>query len=94
MYAECLTESVLCRKHYREYLVSLINAHSLDPALLYDAHELNRACERYQVDTQRGDSEEDNAYHARLLKVRCICTLPGWMCPVCVQPKPLDRKQG
>ncbi|XP_019110054.2 E3 ubiquitin-protein ligase RNF31 [Larimichthys crocea] len=58
----------LCEKHYREYLVSLINAHSLDPALLYDAHELTRACERYQVDTQRGENEEDDAYHARQLK--------------------------
>ncbi|KAG7231308.1 hypothetical protein INR49_012148 [Caranx melampygus] len=58
----------LCDKHYREYLVSLINNHSLDPALLYDAPELIRACERYQVDTQRGENEEDNGYHARLLK--------------------------
>ncbi|KAM9337319.1 E3 ubiquitin-protein ligase RNF31-like [Symphorus nematophorus] len=58
----------LCEKHYREYLVSLINAHSLDPVLLYDAHELIRACERYQVDTQRGENEDDNAYHARLAK--------------------------
>ncbi|KAM6908817.1 E3 ubiquitin-protein ligase RNF31-like isoform 1-T1 [Lycodopsis pacificus] len=58
----------LCEKHYREYLVSLINAHSLDPAPLYDAQELIRACERYQVDTQRGENEDDAAYPARLLK--------------------------
>lgn len=58
----------LCDKHYREYLVSLINAHSLDPAPLYEAKDLIRACERYQVDVQRGDNEDDNAYHARLLK--------------------------
>lgn len=57
----------LCEKHYREYLVSLINVHSVDPAPLYDAQELTRACERYQVDTQRGENEDDNAYHARLL---------------------------
>lgn len=56
-------------KHYREYLVSLINAHSLDPAVLYDSHDLIRACERYQVDPRRGDGEEEKAYHARLLKV-------------------------
>ena len=60
----------VCRKHYREYLVSLINAHSVDPAGIYDAQELVRACERYQVDTQRGENEDDNAYHARLLAVR------------------------
>ncbi|XP_024135802.1 E3 ubiquitin-protein ligase RNF31 isoform X1 [Oryzias melastigma] len=58
----------LCDKHYREYLVSLINAHSLDPALLYQTHELVRACERYQVDPQRADGEGDDDYHARLLK--------------------------
>ncbi len=67
------------RKHYKEYLVSLINAHSLDPALLYDALELTRACERYQVDTLRGENEEDNAYHARLLKVRNCCLLSDWI---------------
>ncbi|XP_072234593.1 E3 ubiquitin-protein ligase RNF31-like isoform X1 [Leuresthes tenuis] len=58
----------LCEKHYREYLVSLINAHTLDPAPLYDINELTRACQRYQVDMQRGDAEDDNAYQARLLK--------------------------
>ncbi|XP_044031747.1 E3 ubiquitin-protein ligase RNF31-like [Siniperca chuatsi] len=58
----------LCEKHYREYLVSLINAHSLDPAPLYDAQEVIRACERYQVDTQRGENEDDSAYQARMLK--------------------------
>lgn len=68
-----------CRKHYREYLVSLINGHSLDPALLYDAQELTRACERYQVDPQRGDNEEDNTYHARLLKVRLRPLLSLWI---------------
>uniref|UniRef100_A0A667ZVI3 Ring finger protein 31 n=1 Tax=Myripristis murdjan TaxID=586833 RepID=A0A667ZVI3_9TELE len=60
--------SVVFRKHYKEYLVSLINAHSLDPAPLYDAQELGVACDRYQVDRQRGENEEDNAYHARLLQ--------------------------
>lgn len=49
--------------------MSLINGHSLDPALLYNVQELIRACERYQVDTQRGENEEDNVYQARLLKV-------------------------
>lgn len=59
-----------CRKHYREYLVSLINGHALDPALLYDRDELVRACQRYQVEHQRADNEDDNAYRERLLKVR------------------------
>ncbi|XP_054478483.1 E3 ubiquitin-protein ligase RNF31-like [Anoplopoma fimbria] len=58
----------LCEKHYREYLVSLINAHSLDPSPLYEPNELIRTCERYLVDTQRADNEDDNGYNARLLK--------------------------
>ncbi|XP_026148244.1 E3 ubiquitin-protein ligase RNF31 [Mastacembelus armatus] len=58
----------LCEKHYKEYLVSLINAHSLDPAVLYEPNELSRACERYQVDTQRGENEDENTYPARMLK--------------------------
>lgn len=68
----------MCRKHYREYLVSLINGHSLDPALLYDAQDLIRACDRYQVDTRKGDNEEDVDYHARLLPVRLV-SLPASM---------------
>lgn len=58
----------LCDKHYREYLVSLINVHTLDPAVLYDLQELTTACQRYQVNIQKLDNENDNTYHARLLK--------------------------
>ncbi|KAM8823805.1 E3 ubiquitin-protein ligase RNF31-like isoform 2-T4 [Spinachia spinachia] len=58
----------LCEKHYKEYLVSLINAHSLDPAPLYEASEVIRACERYLVDTQRGRDEDEDVFLARLLK--------------------------
>uniref|UniRef100_A0A4W6FQF1 Ring finger protein 31 n=1 Tax=Lates calcarifer TaxID=8187 RepID=A0A4W6FQF1_LATCA len=38
----------LCEKHYREYLVSLINSHSIDPAPLYSSNELLLACRRYK----------------------------------------------
>ncbi|XP_047205214.1 E3 ubiquitin-protein ligase RNF31 [Girardinichthys multiradiatus] len=58
----------LCMKHYREYLVSLINGNSVDPAVLYETQELVIACDRYLVDSRRGEGEEDNAYNARLLK--------------------------
>lgn len=58
----------LCMKHYREYLVSLINDNSLDPAVLYETQELVIACERYLIDPKRGEAEDDNAYSARLLK--------------------------
>lgn len=65
---------VLCfRKHYREYLVSLINGHSIDPALLYALDELIVACRRYHVDVTQGEGEDERAYFARL-KV-------GWCCP-------------
>lgn len=58
----------LCEKHYREYLVSLINGHSLDPAQQFDFTELTTACNRYQVELVRMDGEEERTYHARLLK--------------------------
>ncbi|XP_076856824.1 E3 ubiquitin-protein ligase RNF31-like [Brachyhypopomus gauderio] len=56
----------LCIKHYREYLVSLINAHSLDPAYLFDEGELISACKRHQVNCDRVEDENDETYHARL----------------------------
>uniref|UniRef100_A0A671PWH3 E3 ubiquitin-protein ligase RNF31-like n=1 Tax=Sinocyclocheilus anshuiensis TaxID=1608454 RepID=A0A671PWH3_9TELE len=58
----------LCEKHYREYLVSLINGHSIDPAHLYTLDELTVACRRYHVDVRQGDGEDERAYFARLLK--------------------------
>uniref|UniRef100_A0A673MGN5 E3 ubiquitin-protein ligase RNF31-like n=1 Tax=Sinocyclocheilus rhinocerous TaxID=307959 RepID=A0A673MGN5_9TELE len=58
----------LCEKHYREYLVSLINGHSIDPAPLYAPDELTVACRRYHVDVRQGDGEDERAYFARLLK--------------------------
>ncbi|XP_062375630.1 E3 ubiquitin-protein ligase RNF31 isoform X1 [Sardina pilchardus] len=59
----------LCEKHYREYLVSLINGHSIDPAPLYNANELLLACRRYQVEVPRGEAEDDRTYYSRLLKM-------------------------
>uniref|UniRef100_A0A8C9TGF6 Ring finger protein 31 n=1 Tax=Scleropages formosus TaxID=113540 RepID=A0A8C9TGF6_SCLFO len=56
------------KKHYKEYLVSLINGHSLDPALLFDLNNLVIACRRYQVDSRRLDTEDETTYSARLLK--------------------------
>ncbi|XP_037690551.1 E3 ubiquitin-protein ligase RNF31 [Choloepus didactylus] len=59
----------LCQAHYKEYLVSLINAHSLDPATLYDVQELEMATERYlHVRPQSLAGEDPRAYLARLLK--------------------------
>uniref|UniRef100_UPI003AADA360 E3 ubiquitin-protein ligase RNF31 n=1 Tax=Centroberyx gerrardi TaxID=166262 RepID=UPI003AADA360 len=58
----------LCEKHYREYLVSLINGHSIDPAPLFNANELVLACRRYQVEDARGDGEDDFTYYSRLLE--------------------------
>lgn len=59
----------LCQAHYKEYLVSLINAHSLDPATLYDVEELETATVRYlHVHPQAVEGEDRPAYQARLLQ--------------------------
>ncbi|XP_063062600.1 E3 ubiquitin-protein ligase RNF31-like [Engraulis encrasicolus] len=59
----------LCDKHYREYLVSLINSHTLDPAPLLDENELTATCRRYHIDTTRqGEAEDQRIYNGRLLK--------------------------
>ncbi|XP_041659871.1 E3 ubiquitin-protein ligase RNF31 [Cheilinus undulatus] len=58
----------LCEKHYREYLVSLINSHSIDPAPLYSSNELLLACKRYKVDESRRDGEDSFTYFSRLLE--------------------------
>ncbi|KAM8781198.1 E3 ubiquitin-protein ligase RNF31 isoform 3-T3 [Rhynchonycteris naso] len=59
----------LCQAHYKEYLVSLINAHSLDPATLYEVEELETAAERYlHVRPQPLAGEDATAYHTRLIQ--------------------------
>ncbi|XP_059199906.1 E3 ubiquitin-protein ligase RNF31 isoform X2 [Centropristis striata] len=58
----------LCEKHYREYLVSLINSHSIDPSPLYSSNELLLACRRYKVDDSRRDGEDGFTYYSRLLE--------------------------
>lgn len=66
------------RAHYKEYLVSLINAHSLDPATLYEVEELETATERYlHVRPQPLAGEEPPVYHARLLQVKPLHSLPS-----------------
>lgn len=51
--------------------MSLINAHSLDPATLYEVEELETATERYlHVRPQPLAGEDPPAYQARLLQVK------------------------
>ncbi|KAL1006476.1 hypothetical protein UPYG_G00072840 [Umbra pygmaea] len=63
-----LGQAGLCDKHYREYLVSLINGHSLDPAILYNHQEVALACQRYQVEAAQVEGEDDSVYQDRLKK--------------------------
>ncbi|XP_053114821.1 E3 ubiquitin-protein ligase RNF31 isoform X2 [Hemicordylus capensis] len=61
----------LCQAHYKEYLVSHINSHSLDPATLYTLPELEIVCRRHlpgAVLLPRGPAEDDEAYRGRLAK--------------------------
>ncbi|XP_047445540.1 E3 ubiquitin-protein ligase RNF31 isoform X2 [Mugil cephalus] len=58
----------LCEKHYREYLVSLINNHSIDPAPLYNCNELLLACKRYKVDDTPRNEEDVLTFYNRLLE--------------------------
>ncbi|XP_068854560.1 E3 ubiquitin-protein ligase RNF31-like [Aphelocoma coerulescens] len=58
----------LCRPHYSEYLVSLINRHGLDPARLYDRAELRAAAERHLAAgrARRRPGESEAELEARL----------------------------
>lgn len=53
--------------------MSLINAHSLDPAMLYEVEELETATQRYlHVRPQPIAGEEASTYRARLLQVKTV----------------------
>ncbi|XP_075424107.1 E3 ubiquitin-protein ligase RNF31, partial [Ascaphus truei] len=60
----------LCESHYKEYLVSRINALSVDPCALYDLGETVTVCQRYLPSLPpRGSGEDDPSYRERLLGV-------------------------
>ncbi|KAM5193038.1 E3 ubiquitin-protein ligase RNF31 isoform 1-T4 [Mantella aurantiaca] len=60
----------LCESHYKEYLVSRINAHSLDPCVLYDLEEAVTVCKRYLHGCPpKEDHEDDAAYKNHLIQV-------------------------
>ncbi|KAM9251664.1 LOW QUALITY PROTEIN: E3 ubiquitin-protein ligase RNF31 [Cariama cristata] len=61
----------LCRGHYTEYLVRLINEHRLDPAALYTPAELRTAAERHLPGGRppRGAQESDEEYGLRLRRL-------------------------
>ncbi|XP_068026883.1 E3 ubiquitin-protein ligase RNF31-like, partial [Melanerpes formicivorus] len=58
----------VCRGHYKEYLVALLNERGLDPVPLYSAAELRAAAERHLPAgrAQRGPGESQRAYEERL----------------------------
>ncbi|XP_065270615.1 E3 ubiquitin-protein ligase RNF31 [Emys orbicularis] len=59
----------LCEAHYKEYLVSLINARALDPARLYSLPELETVYRRHLgALPPRAPGEPDDTYHGRLLQ--------------------------
>ncbi|XP_072271169.1 E3 ubiquitin-protein ligase RNF31 [Pyxicephalus adspersus] len=60
----------LCESHYKEYLVSRINAHTLDPCVLYDLEEAITVCKRYLPGCPpKEDSEDDVTYKNHLIHV-------------------------
>nr|XP_032660543.1 E3 ubiquitin-protein ligase RNF31 [Chelonoidis abingdonii] len=55
--------------HYKEYLVSLINARALDPARLYSLPELETVYQRHQgALPPRPPGEPEDSYRGRLLQ--------------------------
>ena len=58
------------RKHYKEYLVEMINRYALDPAVLMDLNELSAVIRREGKDIPKREGREaDAAYKARLYQV-------------------------
>ncbi|KAM6453084.1 E3 ubiquitin-protein ligase RNF31 isoform 2-T3 [Liasis olivaceus] len=62
----------LCEAHYKEYLVSLINSQTLDPAVLYTLQEVEIVCRRHLTAAQllpQGPAEDEEAYRGRLIQM-------------------------
>ncbi|XP_072125819.1 LOW QUALITY PROTEIN: E3 ubiquitin-protein ligase RNF31-like [Mobula birostris] len=66
----CQGHAGLCESHYKEYLVSRINGHSLDPAHLYTVEEMEVFLNRMgKQQAPQATTETEVQYKARLLNV-------------------------
>ncbi|KAM3821709.1 E3 ubiquitin-protein ligase RNF31 isoform 1-T1 [Vipera latastei] len=62
----------LCEAHYKEYLVSLINSHTLDPAVFYTLQEVEIVCRRNLPAAQllpKAPTEDEEAYRRHLIQI-------------------------
>ena len=58
-----------CSKHYKEYLVLLINKAELDPLPMYDTDKIVVILKREEKEVPEREDETDEEYRARLIKV-------------------------
>jgi len=62
---------MLCRIHYKEYLVGLVNRHGIDPAEVMTADELSILLERSEKKCPRQRQDETAVQHTRILLDVC-----------------------
>lgn len=61
---------VMCRLHYKEYLVGLINKNNIDPAMSMNIEELRKVLARGEMNVPKQKHNESSAaYHKRIIKV-------------------------
>ncbi|PAA78394.1 hypothetical protein BOX15_Mlig033604g2 [Macrostomum lignano] len=58
----------LCGKHYKEYLVSLINKNRLDPVEVMDVEQLKETCRRHKIEVQSSISTDATALRALIVR--------------------------
>ena len=63
----------ICRQHYIEYLVNLINQHKIDPLPVFDGSELIAQLRRMALDIpERLENESDQLFYGRCAQVFII----------------------
>ena len=59
----------LCKLHYKEYLVTKINLHCLDPIVMYDARQIMDILSREEMEIpKQQDNENEEQFRERLIK--------------------------
>ena len=72
MQSTCMTLTYF-RKHYKEYLVDLINKNGIDPADKMKIDEIHVVFRRAEMEPPaRGGVETDDVYRQRLLEVSLV----------------------
>ena len=90
LFSIVIVNAIVCRVHYKEYLVTEINKVRIDPVTIMTVAEIARVVQRVGIQCNQRPGEDDATYKGRLLKVGAqlekLRVVWGWMVTTDLSP--------